>query len=282
MKLSTFVCDKYMHMTQIIKRALSLIVDILLVRNRARPWMEPVLRDLTLTVLPASAVYWAWTMYQNFDTTQVGVFLLGVWTLGIHTSVFIHRAWSHRAWQPGVWLNRYALFMHTLTMTAVPFAWVALHRKHHKYADTAQDPHSPYHHSRLRVLYGHYESPDLDYCKDLLRDPDQIVFRKYYWFINFVWFALVLLIIPQWLLLWCAIVGFHAFKSRCINVIGHTNPGASNSPIFAYLFLNGESWHHNHHDDQKNWRLGRRWYQLDLGNLFIRACVALGLGKARL
>src|SRR5919197_5416078 len=66
--------------------------------------------------------------------TQVAVFA---------TTVYLHRALAHRALRlhPGV-----ALVFRTvlwITTGIAPRAWVAVHRKHHAFSDTPQDPHSP-------------------------------------------------------------------------------------------------------------------------------------------
>src|SRR5919108_752891 len=66
--------------------------------------------------------------------TQVAVFA---------TTVYLHRALAHRALRlhPGV-----ALVFRTvlwITTGIAPRAWVAVHRKHHAFSDTPEDPHSP-------------------------------------------------------------------------------------------------------------------------------------------
>jgi fatty-acid desaturase len=48
------------------------------------------------------------------------------------------------------------------------------------------------------------------------------------------------------------------------------------------LYLHGEPWHANHHEDPKNWRFGKHWYQIDLGAVLIRTSVALKIAEARL
>jgi stearoyl-CoA desaturase (delta-9 desaturase) len=125
---------------------------------------------------------------------------------------------------------------------------------------------------------------DFEYVKDLLKDSIHSWFFKYYWFINFgLWLSLAIIDI-DYLILWLGIIGFHGFKNKAMNVIGHNNPSTQescNSIIHGWIYLHGEPWHRNHHDDPTDWRLGHRWYEVDLGARLIQLCVFLGWGKLR-
>src|SRR2546425_5285223 len=59
------------------------------------------------------------------------------------TTVYLHRALAHRALHvhPKVAMV-FRLIIWIMTGIA-PRAWVAVHRKHHAFSDTPQDPHSP-------------------------------------------------------------------------------------------------------------------------------------------
>ncbi|HVW35547.1 MAG TPA: fatty acid desaturase, partial [Acidimicrobiia bacterium] len=59
------------------------------------------------------------------------------------TTVYLHRVLAHRSLtvRPGVALV-FRLIIWIMT-GITPRAWVAVHRKHHAFSDTPQDPHSP-------------------------------------------------------------------------------------------------------------------------------------------
>src|SRR4051794_2237777 len=59
------------------------------------------------------------------------------------TTVYLHRVLAHRSLtvRPAVAIVFRAVLW--VTTGIAPRAWVAVHRKHHAFSDTPQDPHSP-------------------------------------------------------------------------------------------------------------------------------------------
>lgn len=235
-------------------------------------------------ILPIYSVYW---ITQNFNSTALLAFWAANFFLGLHVTMFAHRAWTHLSWWPSRLLNLWGLLIFTLGLSSNSIGWAATHRQHHHRSDTELDPHSPYYMSRWQMLFGSFSKSNqkVAYAKDLENNKDHLFFRKYYWHIHLVWFLILWLVLPELILGWIAVLGFHGFKTRLLNVIGHSDYVAkthTNSPVFAYVYLHGEPWHANHHIDPKNWRFGHRWYELDVGAWTIWLCVKLKIAKARL
>ena len=70
------------------------------------------------------------------------------------TEVYAHRCLAHRAFRIH---PRLASFLETYFRVIVgtdPETWAAVHRLHHRYADTPRDPHSPVQRPPLSVLLG--------------------------------------------------------------------------------------------------------------------------------
>jgi len=248
--------------------------------NRAHIDSEVFL--LGCIAFPLWGIYWIATHFNWQDLLWLHTaVLLG----GLHTSLFCHRGWSHRAWKPGRLLTIYGLFVHTVGMFTTSIGWCAVHRKHHRFEDTAQDPHSPYFIPRWRVLlYPRGMTAGPEYVKDLTKDKDHIFFYKYYYQLNIAWWVVLYLIDPSILSFWIAYLGGYGLKQRSTNTVGHAdmvNKGASNRISWGYLFLSGEPWHKNHHDNPTNWRFGHRWYEVDLGGYCIWFFDKVGLGKIR-
>ena len=202
---------------------------------------------------------------------------------GLWISLFVHRAWSHRSWKPKRWLNIVGLAVHTSFFFTNSIQWCLTHRKHHHLEDTVDDPHSPYFMNRFLIVVSPkvVKGVSLEYVKDILKDSDHIFFRKHFYTWNLILWALLYIIDPSFYLLglWWAVMGGISFKMRFINSIGHADPvnkSTTNRPFWAWIYLDGEPWHRNHSTDPGNWRIGRKWYEVDFGNYCIWAFEKLG------
>jgi stearoyl-CoA desaturase (delta-9 desaturase) len=214
--------------------------------------------------------------------------LIPLWAMGVfygtHLAVFTHRAWTHRAWKPIRPLNLLALFINTIAMGGDAAGWAANHRKHHRFSDEPDDPHSPFYKHPFKVVFFPYGNVDKTYASDLYKDPDQLWFSTHYWHINIAWYVLLGCISVTLLGFWIAVQGLHRFELRLGNVLNHSdkvNRRSSNRPLWAFVWLHGGYWHDNHHRDPNNYRFGTKWWHVDLGSYVVWLLVRLGLGKAR-
>jgi len=102
----------------------------------------------------------------------LGGYLLRMWAI----TVGLHRYFAHRSFRTG---RVFQLFLALLSCTAMengPIWWASWHRRHHKHADTPDDPHSP----RAGFTYAHAgwvfdpknDETDLSNVSDLLRFPE--------------------------------------------------------------------------------------------------------------
>ena len=73
--------------------------------------------------------------------------LIAHWYLGLFfQTFFLHRYASHKLYTMGpIWEKVFYLFTFIIQGSSFlnPAAYAVMHRKHHAYADTLQDPHSP-------------------------------------------------------------------------------------------------------------------------------------------
>src|ERR1700742_478593 len=118
-----------------------------------------------------------------FSWTGVAVFAIGLYVFGVlGINIGFHRLLTHRAFSCPLWLEHTFAILGTSCLQFSPAFWVAIHRRHHHYADEEQDPHSP--NSPVKsFLWAHFEwllvrSPDMKpgpmtdrYSRDLMRDP---------------------------------------------------------------------------------------------------------------
>ena len=214
-------------------------------------------------------------------------------------TLFLHRAQTHR----GVRLHAIAAFPMRLwlwlTTAIVTKEWVACHRKHHAFADRDGDPHSPLLEGlRNIVLKGAF------YYRKAVRQPG--ILEKYGkgtpndWLERYVlsrvnWLGIVLMLLADiylfgffvgplvwgiqmiWIPFWAAgiINGVgHAVGYRNFNV---KDESRNISPIA--IWLGGEELHNNHHHDPHSAKFKAKWYELDIGWVYLRLLSLFGLAK---
>ena len=206
--------------------------------------------------------------------------------------MFAHRSWTHKSWKASKPLNFIGLVFFTLSLIGNSLGWVAIHREHHRFTDTKDDPHSPFFMSRWRIqFYNYYTTVKARYIIDLAKDKLHFWFYRYYWQVNILFLLLIFFVSQDFFELWIAAVGLSVFKTHTINTFGHNTPKfmlpvqgktATNSLVLFVLNINnGEAWHLNHHDDASSYRFGAKWYQLDPSARFIEILASLKLAAIR-
>ncbi|HEX7883984.1 MAG TPA: acyl-CoA desaturase, partial [Afipia sp.] len=115
-----------------------------------------------------------------FSWTGVAIFAAGIYVFGVlGINIGFHRLLTHRAFSCPLWLEHTLALLGTCCMQFSPAFWVAVHRRHHHYADDEMDPHSPL----KSFFWAHFgwllvRPPDMKpapmidrYSRDLMRDP---------------------------------------------------------------------------------------------------------------
>ena len=216
----------------------------------------------------------------------------------ICVTLYLHRGQTHRAIEFHPVLSHFMRFWLWLTTGMVTKEWVAIHRKHHRYADEFNDPHSPRIFGIWRVLFsGVLLYNDATKDKKIVEQygvgtPDDWVERNVYskYSIFGVLFLLVFntLVFHGWgIVIWLVqMVWIPFWAAGVINGVGHwfgyrnhnTNDKSRN--IFPLGFLiGGEEFHNNHHNKPANAKLSDKWWELDIGWVYLRVLCFLKLTK---
>ncbi|MGZ5148299.1 MAG: DesA family fatty acid desaturase, partial [Burkholderiales bacterium] len=187
-----------------------------------------------------------------------------------------------------------------LTTGMVTKEWAAIHRKHHAKCETAEDPHSPQIYGIRKVLW---EGAEL-YRKESLNKetleryghgtPDDWMERKLYSRFTVLGISLMLIIdfalfgfigITIWAvqMIWIPLTA-----AGVINGIGHYwgyrtfQPADASRNIVPWgILIGGEELHNNHHAYGTSARLSNRWYEFDIGWLYIKCLQTLGLADVK-
>jgi stearoyl-CoA desaturase (delta-9 desaturase) len=177
---------------------------------------------------------------------------------------------------------------------------VAVHRRHHAYADQHGDPHSPVVFGLKRVLFEGYElynvaAKDPEILKNYGRGtPDDWIERKLYsrhpnlGVLLFALTHLILFGVPAIVMVAVHLVAQPFFAGGVVNGLGHAlgyrsfeMPSTATNLMPWGLLLGGEELHNNHHAFPRSARFAVQRWELDVGWLFICVFRVLGLAKVR-
>jgi stearoyl-CoA desaturase (delta-9 desaturase) len=205
------------------------------------------------------------------------------------TTIYLHRAMTHGGVRLSPVVSIPMRFWLWLSTGIVTGEWVACHRKHHAFADREGDPHSPVLSGLASILFGgwaHYRrsvrEPGLieKYGKGCPTDwLERRLFGRYSWLGVVVMLGIDLYLFgPAWGSgIWLAQMVWMPILGGVVNGIGHAW-GYRNYDIKdhsrnffpAGFLLGGEELHNNHHADPKSARFRRRWFEFDVGWIYIK------------
>jgi stearoyl-CoA desaturase (delta-9 desaturase) len=218
----------------------------------------------------------------------------------VSTTIYLHRGMSHG----GVTLHPLAsLSMRVwlwLTTGIVTREWVACHRQHHAHVDREGDPHSPVLVGLRQIVFkgwAYYRravrNPEMleKYSKGC---PDDWIERSLFSRFSSLGLGLLLLIdvlLFGWMagaILWGAQMVWMPILGGVVNGIGHAYgyrtfdiKDQSRNFLPIGLLIAGEELHNNHHSDPRSARFSRRWFEFDIGWMYIVLLARLGLARIR-
>jgi len=207
-------------------------------------------------------------------------------------TLFLHRAQTHRS------VKFHALASIPMRVTK---EWVAVHRKHHAFADRDGDPHSPlleglrnivikgafYYRKSVKlpgVLEKYGKGTPTDWLERhilsarntlgivLMLGIDIYLFKP---LIGSVVWGVQMLWIPFW-------------AAGIINGVGHAIgyrnyevKDESRNILPLAIWLGGEELHNNHHHDPHSAKFKAKWYEFDIGWVYIRLLALVRLAKVQ-
>lgn len=218
----------------------------------------------------------------------------------VTVTVFLHRSQAHRALDLHPAVSHFFRFWLWLTTGMVTREWVAVHRRHHAKCETPADPHSPKVLGLGKVLaegaelYGKAIDDPQTLSQYGHGTPDDWIERRLY--SRYTWQGVGLMLIVDLLLfgvygitLWAIqMMWIPFFAAGVINGVGHywgyrnfETPDASANILPWGILIGGEELHNNHHAFPGSAKLSSRWWELDLGWLYVRLLCMLSLAKVK-
>lgn len=215
-------------------------------------------------------------------------------------TIFLHRCQAHRALDLHPIASHFFRFWLWLTTGMVTKEWAAIHRKHHAKCETEEDPHSPQVLGIHTVLWRGADlyRLEMDNKETMERfghgTPDDWVERNIY--SKYRWQGVGLMMIIDFLLfgaygglIWAVqMVWIPMTAAGIINGIGHywgyrnfdCQDASTNISPWGIL-IGGEELHNNHHTFATSAKLSTKWYELDIGWIYISILEKLHLAKVK-
>jgi stearoyl-CoA desaturase (delta-9 desaturase) len=215
-------------------------------------------------------------------------------------TIYLHRCQAHRALDLHPVVSHFFRFWLWMTTGMQTKHWAAVHRKHHARCETAEDPHSPQILGIMKVLREGAELYQAESKNQETLDkygvgtPDDWVERNIYakhsvFGIGSMLIINVALFGPLGLTIWAVqMMWIPITAAGIINGIGHywgyrnfAAADASTNIIPWGIIIGGEELHNNHHSYASSAKLSSKWYEFDIGWMYIRILKFFGLARIK-
>jgi len=215
-------------------------------------------------------------------------------------TLYLHRGQAHKGLVFNPVVEHFMRFWLWLTTGMVTKQWVAIHRKHHRFDDAEGDPHSPHIFGIWTVFFkGAFLYNQASKDAQMVRQygagtPDDWIERTLYTPHSRLGVVLMLIadviLFQGWgFLVWLVqIIWIPLWAAGVVNGIGHwwgyrntETKDFSRNVVPWDFWVGGELLHNNHHADPANPKLSRRWFEFDIGWLYICILKSVGLATLR-
>ncbi len=255
-------------------------------------WLETS-RDFVLNWLANGYLEWSWWQILLITLLLTHITIASV-------TIFLHRCQAHRALELHAIPSHFFRFWLWLTTGMVTKEWAAIHRKHHAKCESVDDPHSPQILgigtvlSRGAELYRAEAKNKETIEKFGHGTPDDWIeknlYSKYQWqgvglmlIIDLILFGALGATVWAVQMLWIPVTA-----AGIINGMGHywgyrnyDCEDASTNLMPWGIIIGGEELHNNHHTYATSAKLSNKWYEFDIGWVYIRTLEMAGLAKVK-
>lgn len=213
-------------------------------------------------------------------------------------TLYLHRDQAHRAIDLHPVLRHFFRFWIWCTSGMLTREWVSIHRKHHAFCETEDDPHSPQIYGLKKVLLEgaelyREETRNKETLEKFGRGtPDDWLERNIY--LRFPFGGIIFMLVAN--LLFFGVPGITifaiqmmsmpVFAAGIINGVGHHSgyrnfecDDAATNIVPWGLLIGGEELHNNHHAFPTSAKFSVRKWEFDIGWLYIKLFSLFGLAK---
>jgi stearoyl-CoA desaturase (delta-9 desaturase) len=235
----------------------------------------------------------SWWQILLFTLVMTHVTIIGV-------TVYLHRCQAHRALELHPAVAHFFRFWLWMTTGMLTGQWAAIHRKHHAKCETEEDPHSPQTRGILKVLlqgaelYRSEAKNEETLRKFSHGTPNDWLERNLYTRYPILGISLMMVIDVALfgivgLSVWAVqMIWIPFWAAGVVNGLAHWwgyrnfNSADASTNIFPLgILIGGEELHNNHHTYATSAKLSNKWYEFDIGWMYIRIMSALKLAKVK-
>jgi len=213
-------------------------------------------------------------------------------------TLYLHRDQAHRAIDLHPVLRHFFRFWIWCTSGMLTREWVAVHRKHHAFCETKDDPHSPQIYGLKKVMLEGAELYRIEKNNPATIEkfgrgaPNDWLEKNVYLRVPYggilllVIADLLLFGVPGIIIISIQMSSMPLFAAGIINGLGHhsgyrnfeCDDAATNLIPWAFL-IGGEELHNNHHAFPTSAKFSVRRWEFDIGWLYIIIFRSLGLAR---
>ncbi len=237
----------------------------------------------------------------NFSLGVMAIILLvSVQATILCVTLYLHRCETHRSIDIHPVLSHPMRLWLWLSTGMITKEWVAIHRKHHANCETAEDPHSPKIFGLKKLLLGGselYRNSAKD--QDLLDRyghgcPDDWVENKVYTpgrtlGVSIMLVINVLIFGALGLVFWAVqMIWIPFWAAGMINGTAHhggyrnfETPDQSTNILPIAFWIGGEELHNNHHAFPSSAKFSTKWWEFDIGWMYIKILSFFRLVKVK-
>jgi stearoyl-CoA desaturase (delta-9 desaturase) len=217
-------------------------------------------------------------------------------------SLSYHRYHTHKGVVLNKWLDMVMQVWLWLITSLNKAEWVSVHIFHHAHSDQEKDPHSPVQKGLIHALFlGAFDYAKGKTLPEVLKIQKTIPLNKLEAYMLKNSFTgpimMTIFMVVMFGPIWGGVLSLANFLTSPIFAIGGVNAIAhwwgyrnhkttDNSRNIGFLFpLNfiicGELDHNNHHGHMRSCSFRHRWFEFDIGFVYIKALSAVGLAEVK-
>jgi stearoyl-CoA desaturase (Delta-9 desaturase) len=215
-------------------------------------------------------------------------------------TIYLHRCQAHRSLELHLAVSHTFRFWLWMTTGIETGPWTAVHRKHHARCETDEDPHSPQTRGIWKVVF---EGSEL-YTAEARNEEtlhkfshgtptdwmERNVYARYpnlgvglLMVIDVALFGIVGVSVWAVQMIW---IPFWAggVVNGCAHFWGYRNFGSADKSTNLFplgILIGGEELHNNHHAYATSAKLSNKWYEFDIGWMYISILSSLRLAKVK-